>query len=115
MLEVGIVGGSIAGCFTARELLDAGHRVTVFERSDAELHGLLGAGLGTPTTMFETLVERGLVDRALPQLALVAFHWGDLHRGLRARMPESAYRAGETVATVVQADAEQAVVTLADG
>src|SRR6202034_20120 len=49
------------------------------------------------------------------ELAFVAFHWGDLHRGLRARMPESGYRAGETAATVCQPDAEQAVVTLADG
>lgn len=136
-----MIGGSIAGCCAALELLDAGHRVTVFERSDAELHGLLGAGLGTPTRMFETLLGRGLVDPELPHLALremlfvsrdprgarhgrvalrrelvfVAFHWGDLHRGLRSRMPEPVYRAGQTVTEIAQADPDHAVVTLDDG
>jgi 2-polyprenyl-6-methoxyphenol hydroxylase-like FAD-dependent oxidoreductase len=139
-LDVGVVGGSIAGCFAALELLDAGHRVTVFERSDAELHGLLGAGLGTPTPTFQMLVDRGLVDRALPHVALsemlfispspgerrgrialrrplifAAFHWGDLHRGLRARMPAGTYRAGHAVASVAQAGEDHAAVRLADG
>ena len=66
-MNVGIVGGSIAGCLMALELLGAGHRVTVFERSRGELQGLLGAGLGTPTPMFRTLVERGLVDGSEPE------------------------------------------------
>ncbi len=140
-LDVGIVGGSIAGCFTALELIAAGHRVTVFERSDSELHGLLGAGLGTPTPMFRTLVERDLVDADLPHLnlaemafvspdrdgtrtgcaplhrplAFVAFHWGDLHRGLRARVPEGSYRAGQSVESVTLAGDDGAVVRLADG
>jgi 2-polyprenyl-6-methoxyphenol hydroxylase-like FAD-dependent oxidoreductase len=139
MLDVGIVGGSIAGCFTALELLDAGHRVTVFERSQDELHGLLGAGLGTPTPMFRTLVERDLVDEDIPHLSLtemafvspdahgarlgaaplrrplifVAFHWGDLHRGLRARVPEEAYRAGLHVSDVRPGDG--VVVLVAGG
>jgi glycine/D-amino acid oxidase-like deaminating enzyme len=47
MLDVGIVGGSIAGCFAALELLDAGHRVTVFERSEAERRR---RGVATPFT-----------------------------------------------------------------
>ena len=141
MLEVGIVGGSIAGCFTALELLSAGHRVTVFERSDAELHGLLGAGLGTPTPMFETLIERDLVDEDIPHLSLtemafvspdgngsrmgvaplrrplifVAFHWSDLHRGLRERIPAEVYRAGVSVAGVDPVGSDGAVVRLEDG
>ncbi len=140
-LDIGVVGGSLAGCFAALELLAAGHRVTVFEASDAELHGLLGAGLGTPTPTFATLVERGLVDGALPHVRLedmlfvgldphggrrgrvalrrslmfVAFHWTDLHRGLRARMPASDYRAGVTVDSVSQPDPDHALVCLADG
>jgi 2-polyprenyl-6-methoxyphenol hydroxylase-like FAD-dependent oxidoreductase len=139
MLDVGIVGGSIAGCFTALELLDAGHRVTIFERSETELHGLLGAGLGTPTPMFRTLVERDLVDEDIPHLNLtemafvsldgssrlgaaplrrplifVAFHWGDLHRGLRARVPEDVYVPDARVESVTPAEAG-AIVRLADG
>ncbi len=140
-LDVGVIGGSIAGCFAALELIAAGHRVTIFERSDAELHGLLGAGLGTPTPTFRTLVERGLVDEGLPRVSLPemvfvgpdaggarrgrvalrrrlifeAFHWSDLHRGLRERMPEVAYRAGQHVERVTQGSAATATITLADG
>jgi 2-polyprenyl-6-methoxyphenol hydroxylase-like FAD-dependent oxidoreductase len=139
MLDVGIVGGSIAGCFTALELLDAGHRVIIFERSEAELHGLLGAGLGTPTPMFRTLLERNLVDDDIPHLNLTemafvspdgstrlgaaplrrplifaAFHWGDLHRGLRARVPADVYRAGARVESVQPTD-DGPTVRLADG
>jgi 2-polyprenyl-6-methoxyphenol hydroxylase-like FAD-dependent oxidoreductase len=140
-LDIGVVGGSIAGCFVALELLAAGHRVTVFERSDAELHGMLGAGLGTPTPMFQMLVDRGLVDHNLPrvtlsemlfvgrdpcgarhgrvalrrQLIFVAFHWSDLHRGLRARMPPASYRAGQHVDSVIQVGQTGAAVRLADG
>jgi 2-polyprenyl-6-methoxyphenol hydroxylase-like FAD-dependent oxidoreductase len=136
---VGIVGGSIAGCLMALELVRAGHRVTVFERSPGEMEGLLGAGLGTPTPMFRTLLERGLIDSALPHLALedmafvgraeggerhghvaltlplifIAFHWGDLHRGLRSRVPDDAYLAGHPVAGVVSLG-DGAIVHLED-
>ena len=70
--------------------------------------------------MFETLVERDLVDEDIPHLSLtemafvspgpngsrmgvaplrrplifVAFHWGDLHRGLSERLPSAAFRPG---------------------
>jgi 2-polyprenyl-6-methoxyphenol hydroxylase-like FAD-dependent oxidoreductase len=139
VLDVAIIGGSISGCFAALELIDAGHHVTVFERSEAELHGLLGAGLGTPTPMFRTLIERGLVDEEIPHLSLtemafvspngsrmgatplrrplifVAFHWGDLHSGLRARVPDEAYRAGVRVERVLPAGDDGATVQLADG
>jgi 2-polyprenyl-6-methoxyphenol hydroxylase-like FAD-dependent oxidoreductase len=141
MLDVGIVGGSIAGCFTALELIDAGHQVTVFERSDAELHGLLGAGLGTPTPMFDTLVERDLVDADIPHLSLtemafvspdgsrsrmgaaplrrplifVAFHWSDLHRGLRDRIPAEVYRPGVDVESVAVLGDDRVELRLDDG
>ncbi len=38
-LSIGIVGGSIAGCAAAVELMRAGHRVRVFERSPGALVG----------------------------------------------------------------------------
>jgi 2-polyprenyl-6-methoxyphenol hydroxylase-like FAD-dependent oxidoreductase len=45
----------------------------------------------------------------------VAFHWTDLHRSLRARMPASDYHAGVTVAAVAQADPGHAAVRVDDG
>jgi 2-polyprenyl-6-methoxyphenol hydroxylase-like FAD-dependent oxidoreductase len=139
-LRVGVVGGSIAGCLMALELRRAGHEVTVFERSRGELQGLLGAGLGTPTPMFQSLVERGLVDSTLPHLALedmafvglsrngerrghvamslplifMSFHWGDLYRRLRERVPDEVYRAGAGVANVASLDGS-AEIRLDDG
>lgn len=49
------------------------------------------------------------------RLIFEAFHWGDLHRGLRERMPELAYRAGQHVQSVAPAGAGAATITLADG
>jgi 2-polyprenyl-6-methoxyphenol hydroxylase-like FAD-dependent oxidoreductase len=138
-LDVGIVGGSIAGCLTAIELRGCGHRVTVFEHSHAELKGLLGAGLGTPTPMFRTMLDRGHIGNDLPHLNLeymefvgrapgehrghvalrlplifVAFHWGDFYRRLRAQVPDDVYLAGRTVASVGSHDGG-AMVQLEDG
>jgi 2-polyprenyl-6-methoxyphenol hydroxylase-like FAD-dependent oxidoreductase len=138
-LDVGIVGGSIAGCLMAIELRGRGHRVTVFEHSHAELKGLLGAGLGTPTPMFQTMLERGHIGHDLPHLSLeymdfvgqregaprghvalrlplifVAFHWGDFYRRLRARVPDDIYLAGHGVASVASSDGS-ATVRLEDG
>jgi 2-polyprenyl-6-methoxyphenol hydroxylase-like FAD-dependent oxidoreductase len=121
------------------ELRNAGHRVTVFEHSHAELKGLLGAGLGTPTPMFKTMLERGLVDPDLPHTTLefmefvgrapgshrghvalrlplifVAFHWGDFYRRLRAKVPDEAYLAGHTVERVAS-EQNGAVIRLGDG
>lgn len=138
-LRVGIVGGSIAGCLTAIELRGSGHDVTVFEHSHAELTGLLGAGLGTPTPMFRTMLERGHIGHDLPHLNLehmefvgrkdgaprghaplrlplifVAFHWGDLYRRLRAQVPDDVYLAGHGVASATSHD-DGATLRLEDG
>jgi 2-polyprenyl-6-methoxyphenol hydroxylase-like FAD-dependent oxidoreductase len=138
-LRVGIVGGSIAGCLTAIELRGWGHDVTVFEHSHAELKGLLGAGLGTPTPMFRTMLERGHIGHDLPHLNLehmefvgrragshrghvalrlplifVAFHWGDFYRRLRAQVPDDIYLAGRAVASVSSQDGG-ATIQLEDG
>src|SRR5580698_4628270 len=60
-LKVGIVGGSIAGCTVAIELLRAGCEVTLFERTGDELKDR-GAGIGIPAAILETLIARDLVD-----------------------------------------------------
>jgi 2-polyprenyl-6-methoxyphenol hydroxylase-like FAD-dependent oxidoreductase len=123
----------------AVELRRTGHEVAVFEQSDAEMKGLLGAGLGTPTPMFQTMLELGLVDGDLPHLNLefmefvgqapgshrghvalrlplifVAFHWGDFYRRLRAKVPDDVYHAGLEVDRVAS-EADRAVIHLEDG
>jgi 2-polyprenyl-6-methoxyphenol hydroxylase-like FAD-dependent oxidoreductase len=90
--------------------------------------------------MFQRLVDRGLVDPDLPHLALeemafvglsrdgerrghvamslplifISFHWGDLYRRLRSRVPDEVYRAGAGVASVATVDGG-AEVRLDDG
>jgi 2-polyprenyl-6-methoxyphenol hydroxylase-like FAD-dependent oxidoreductase len=124
-LRIGIVGGSIAGCTAAAELSRVGHEVSVFERSKGELVGR-GAGIGTPTPLFDKLVERDLVDRSMPRfnasyhplvgrsedkpglgyvalkldLDMVLCNWGDLHKNLRKRVPDDLYHHGVSVADV---------------
>jgi 2-polyprenyl-6-methoxyphenol hydroxylase-like FAD-dependent oxidoreductase len=136
-LRVGIVGGSIAGCSAAIELLRLGHDVTVFERSKGELVGR-GAGIGTPTPLFEKLVERDLVDPDMPRftaahhplvgksdedprfghtalrldLDMVLCNWGELYRSLRKRVPDESYRGGLGIVDVQLADEPGAPVTL---
>lgn len=124
-LRIGIVGGSIAGCTAAIELSRLGHEVVVYERSKGELVGR-GAGIGTPTPIFDKLVDRDLVDPDMPRfnagkmllasrsdrsphlghaalklnLDMVLCNWGDLYRNLRKRVPESVYRGGMSVADI---------------
>ena len=64
-MRVGIIGGSIAGCATAALLHRAGHDVTVFERSESDLVSR-GAGIGTPTAVWQDMMAHGLIDETLP-------------------------------------------------
>ena len=68
-LNIGIVGGSIAGCSAAAILSKVGHRVTVYERSPHELKGR-GAGIGTTVGMIESLIERDMLDADFPYFQL---------------------------------------------
>jgi 2-polyprenyl-6-methoxyphenol hydroxylase-like FAD-dependent oxidoreductase len=63
-MRVGIIGGSVAGCATAALLHRAGHDVTVFERSESGLVSR-GAGIGTPTAVWQDMMARGLIDGTL--------------------------------------------------
>ena len=118
-LSIGIVGGSIAGCAAAIELAPLGYRVRVFERSPGELVGR-GAGIGTPSTLFNRLIQRDLVDENMPRfyasdlplvsrsdedpvhghtalkldLDMALVNWGDLYSNLRKRVPNSHYFQG---------------------
>jgi len=64
-MRVGIIGGSIAGCATAALLHRAGHDVIVFERSESDLVSR-GAGIGTPTAVWQDMMAHGLIDETLP-------------------------------------------------
>ena len=119
-LRVGIIGGSIAGCTTAIELLRAGCEVTLLERTGDTLKDR-GAGIGVPPSVMDTFIERDLVDADTPFFAGHAFtriwrteterrygylawdqpanlallNWGGLYRNLRQRVPDRVYRSGQ--------------------
>ena len=95
-VRVGIIGGSIAGCATAALLHRAGHEVIVFERSESGLVSR-GAGIGTPTTVWQDMMARGLIDETLPAFRADYFRYvtrgsgtgqqrwlGDIHYSTRA-------------------------------
>jgi 2-polyprenyl-6-methoxyphenol hydroxylase-like FAD-dependent oxidoreductase len=139
-MEIAIVGGSIAGCAAAIELIRGGHRVTVFERSTGTLEGR-GAGIGTPTGTLQQLVERDLVDADMPRfvvsghplggrttaeerlgrtaltlpLDMALCNWGDLYRQLRRRVPEESCRPGCAATDVLPGGASRPVLQLEGG
>ncbi len=139
-MNVAIVGGSIAGCAAAIELVRAGHAVTIYERSKGALQGR-GAGIGTPTRTLEKLVARDLTGSDMPRfvasdhplagrtsereplghialtlpLDMALCNWGDLFRELRHRVPDEAYRSGLGVDSVSTDDPQRPVLQLDDG
>jgi 2-polyprenyl-6-methoxyphenol hydroxylase-like FAD-dependent oxidoreductase len=122
-MRVGIVGGSIAGCATAALLHRAGHDVTVFERSESDLVSR-GAGIGTPTTVWQDMMAHGLIDETLPAcridslrfvtrgsgtgqqrwlgdvqppLSFTLVNWAHLYQWLRRGVPDELYRSASAV------------------
>ncbi|HEX3408948.1 MAG TPA: FAD-dependent monooxygenase [Candidatus Binataceae bacterium] len=139
-LKVGIVGGSIAGCTAAIELMRIGCEVTLFERTGDELKDR-GAGIGTPTAVFESLVRRDLIDADTPYFPgrgfsrrwrtreeepyghlawdqpgdLALLNWGVLYRNLRKRVPDHMYQAERRVVGLRNLGDDRAGIELADG
>lgn len=139
-LKVGIVGGSIAGCTAAIELLRVGCEVTLFERTGDELKDR-GAGIGIPSAVLETLIERDLVDADTSYFAgrgftrlwrtpeqhrygylawdqpadLALLNWGVLYRNLRKRVPDTVYEAQHRVVNLKAEPQNHVGVELADG
>ncbi|HLW69049.1 MAG TPA: FAD-dependent monooxygenase [Candidatus Binataceae bacterium] len=139
-LKVAIVGGSIAGCAVAIELLRIGCDVTLFERSGEALKDR-GAGIGIPKPVIDTLIRRDLVDADTPYFAghamirswrtsgaprlgyvawnqpadLALLNWGGLYRNLRTRVPDRIYQAGKRVVDLREAPSGRARVELSDG
>jgi len=139
-LKVGIVGGSIAGCTTAIELVRLGYDVTLFERTGEELKDR-GAGIGVPPSIIDTFIRRDLVDVDTPYFSSHAFtrlwrtpqhrqygyvawdqpaslallNWGGLYRNLRKRVPDHVYRTGQRVMALHERGNTQVDIELADG
>jgi 2-polyprenyl-6-methoxyphenol hydroxylase-like FAD-dependent oxidoreductase len=144
-LNVGILGGSIAGCAVAAELDRAGCNVTVLERSGEEAKDR-GAGVGVPLSLVTTMVARGLVDADMPHLrahrfprvvrdevardaseerygrvlwdqpgSIALLNWGDLYRNLRSRVPEGAYRTRCNVTALRENAGETVTVAVGGG
>ncbi|SFT29247.1 FAD binding domain-containing protein [Methylobacterium sp. yr668] len=115
-----IIGGSMAGLFSALLLRRAGWDVDVFERAGAELSGR-GAGIVTHAELYEVLQDAG-IDRqaaevgvsvvgrrvlgadgsivgelALPQ---VLTSWGHLYGLLREALPAERYHHGRALSRV---------------
>ena len=122
-MRVGIIGGSIAGCATAALLHRAGHDVTVFERSESDLVSR-GSGIGTPMTVWQDMMARGLIDETLPafridslrfvtrgsgtgqqrwlgdargQGSVMLVNWAHLYQWLRRGVPDELYRSASAV------------------
>ena len=139
-LNIGIVGGSIAGCSAAILLFRAGHDVVIYERSRGTLVGR-GGGIGTPSAVLNGLIEQDEVDADFPHfitsempftgkrsaddryghkawsfpLDLRTFHWSTLWNNLRQRVPDAIYREGQQVVDAGMKGEETAVLQLEDG
>ncbi len=139
-LNIGIVGGSIAGCSAAILLGREGHQVRVFERSTSRLVGR-GGGIGTSGPVFESLIEQDVIDADFPHLSgtampfiirtsdheslgyvpwqmpmnLKAFHWSTLWNNLRKRVPDENYHQGYEVANAKANGADSVTLQFKDG
>ena len=118
-LNIGIVGGSLAGCTAAALLLREGHNVTVFERTESDLVGR-GGGIGTMKALLDQIKQDGLIPDdfahfditgmpfvgkhpghepygrsawAIP-MSFAVFQWNELWRNLRNNVPDSVYHRG---------------------
>jgi 2-polyprenyl-6-methoxyphenol hydroxylase-like FAD-dependent oxidoreductase len=136
-MNIGIVGGSIAGCSAAILLLKEGHNVSVFERSNKTLVGR-GGGIGTTPALIDQIRKDGLINDefdyfminkmpfvgksknsepygktawAMPVRFLV-FQWNELWQNLRRNVPDQHYYAGtEIVGTEIDTNGKVELTT----
>lgn len=132
-MRIAVVGGSLAGLFTATLLVQDGHDVTVYERS---VHGLggRGAGLLGKRETFAILRASGCehvarvgvvarerivfadagpaVDQKMPPQTQIS--WDYIYRVFRQRMPNGSYLLDRKV-EYLREEADQVALGFADG
>jgi 2-polyprenyl-6-methoxyphenol hydroxylase-like FAD-dependent oxidoreductase len=131
-MNVGIVGGSIAGCSAAILLLKEGHEVTIFERSGKALVGR-GGGIGTTTSLMDEIKQDGLIGSGFAHFSInkmpligksesseplgktawsipmefQVFQWNELWRSLRQNVPNKNYKSGIKITGAEMLETEQ--------
>ena len=139
-MRVGVIGGSVAGCATAALLHRVGHDVIVFERSGSDLVSR-GAGIGTPTAVWQDMMARGLICETLPAFRIdylrfvtrgsgtgqprwlgdaqlqgssMLLNWAHLYQWLRRGVPDELYR-GASVVELIEVRPDGTTVHLRPG
>lgn len=133
-LDIIISGGSMGGLFAATALRQAGHDVTVYERTEEGKMSDRGAGIIAHPEMLAYLESQDIADwddiatftnrtQHLDRngdpidtegVATYTTSWDTVYRGLREALPEGCYRMGRRVDDVSQ-DADGVSVTFNDG
>lgn len=131
-MKIAVIGGSIAGCAIAAQLLADGQDVTVFERSSSS-HTARGAGIILTESLVQECIELNLFDSKIPRFPvkdrsfnikneeikldshsreiwrqvgadIVALNWNDIYQNLRKRIPDECYHGGEEVYAIHEAN-----------
>jgi 2,6-dihydroxypyridine 3-monooxygenase len=132
-VEVAVVGGSLGGLTAACLLADAGHDVTVYERSPVELEER-GAGIGFLPATYRYLVER--TPLRLDEIAVATNHirylrrdgtvahdaehrylfssWNTVYRSMLAAFDRSRYQLAHELVSLRQ-DVHAVELTFSDG
>ena len=139
-MKIGIIGGSIAGCSAAIQLMNEGYDITVFERSNKPLVGR-GGGIGTTPTLMNQIKQDGLVmgDFAYFQINSMpfvgkseshepfgkiawampmnfhVFQWNELWRKLREQVPDKHYHAGTQIVGAAMVTENKVELVTAEG
>ncbi|MGE3802942.1 MAG: hypothetical protein AB7H80_18140 [Candidatus Kapaibacterium sp.] len=139
-MNIGIVGGSLAGCSAATQLMKGGHQVSVFERSGKTLWGR-GGGIATTTGVLNEIRGEGLIDDNFSSLLatrmpfvgkaeshepygraawsmpmeLQVFHWNELWQQLRKNVPDDCYHSGVEIVGAKELESGKVALTTHSG
>jgi 2-polyprenyl-6-methoxyphenol hydroxylase-like FAD-dependent oxidoreductase len=133
-LEVLVSGGSMGGLFSAVALRQAGHDVTVFERTERGKMKERGAGIIAHPEMLTYLERQGIADwdeitattKRIHHLgrdgtpvdtegqAVYTTSWDTVYRAMRAALPDADYVMGKRTTDVDRSD-DGVTLTFADG
>ncbi|STY28581.1 monooxygenase, FAD-binding [Legionella wadsworthii] len=138
MLNVAIIGGSVAGCALALLLKDK-YSISVFERAyDLKSRG---AGITLSIELLNDLINKNLIDADIlshkftvrhffcqdsenpvygkllwkQSISMASLHWDTLFTNFRKRIPDSIYHSGIKVSNVQLFDQKPGQITLSSG